>query len=67
MNKHEAKGKWEQFKAKVKSKYAELTDDDLKKIEAGTEKLAGKLQEKYGISKEKAEEQAKELERDFNS
>ena len=39
-----------------------LTDDELALLEGKRDVLVGKLQEKYGLSKEKAIEQIKELE-----
>ncbi|WP_150466228.1 CsbD family protein [Francisella sp. SYW-9] len=58
MNKHQVQGKWEQVKAKIKEKYADFTDDELLQVEADSEKLVGYLQEKYGMTKEKAREEA---------
>jgi uncharacterized protein YjbJ (UPF0337 family) len=55
MNADEFKGKWLQLKGNVKSKWGELTDDDLAVIEGDRDKLAGKLQELYGYSREEAE------------
>ncbi len=52
-------GKWHQAKGQVKQKWGQLTDDDIAQIEGRYEKLAGKLQEKYGYSKERAEEEAR--------
>lgn len=49
------KGKWAQAKGEVKSKWGDLTDDDLTQINGEREKLAGKLQERYGWAKDKAE------------
>ena len=51
------KGKWAQVKGDVKTKWGELTDDDLTQIDGQREKLAGKIQEKYGIAKDEAEKQ----------
>jgi len=60
MNQDVLQGKWKQVRGQAKVWWGELTDDDLDKIEGNSEKLVGTLQEKYGYSKEKAEE---ELER----
>lgn len=49
------KGKWNQIKGKIKEKWGNLTDDDLKRIEGRRDQLLGKLQEKYGYAKDKAE------------
>lgn len=55
MNSDTLKGKWMQVRGEVKSAWGKLTDDELTEIEGNTEKLVGKLQEKYGYSREKAE------------
>lgn len=52
MDKLIVKGKWNVIKGKLKQKYAELTDDDLKYVEGKEEELLGKLQEKTGLAKE---------------
>lgn len=48
MNNDIIKGKWAQFKGDVKEKWGDLTDDDLTQIDGQRDKLAGKLQERYG-------------------
>jgi uncharacterized protein YjbJ (UPF0337 family) len=60
MNTTQLKGLWHQLKGEAKVQWGKLTDDDLDQIEGNAEKLAGKLQEKYGYTKEQAE---KEIER----
>jgi uncharacterized protein YjbJ (UPF0337 family) len=45
-------GNWKQFTGKVKEKWGELTDDDLKAIDGRRDQLEGKLQERYGYSKD---------------
>ena len=60
MNEDQFKGKWNQAKGKLKQKYAELTDDDLKYAEGKSDELLGRLQEKTGKTKE---ELKKELDR----
>jgi uncharacterized protein YjbJ (UPF0337 family) len=57
MNKDILQGKWRQMRGEVQKWWGELTDDDLDKIEGDRDKLIGVLQEKYGYSKEKAEEE----------
>lgn len=58
------KGKWGQLTGSVKEKWGDLTDDDLTQIEGEQEKLAGKLQEKYGWTKEEANDQINDFFRD---
>lgn len=52
MNTTEFKGSWEEQKGKLKQKFAELTDNDLKYIEGKKEEMLGKLQIKLGKTKE---------------
>ena len=58
MNKDIAEGKWKQLKGKVQETWGKLTDDEIDEINGRGQQLAGTLQEKYGLSKEEAEEQA---------
>ncbi|WP_439640502.1 CsbD family protein [Nevskia sp.] len=62
MNEDILKGKFKQLSGRIKAKWGELTDDDLKLLEGKRDVLVGKLQEKYGLTKEKAEQQIKEME-----
>ena len=57
MNWEQAKGKWTQTKGSVRKKWGKLTDDDLDVINGERERLVGKIQERYGIAKEEAENQ----------
>lgn len=57
MNKDQLKGQWKQVKGKAKARWGKLTDDDLTQIDGRAEQLQGKLQERYGYSKEKAKEE----------
>lgn len=58
MDKNILVGKWEQLKGNVQEKWGKLTNDDLDVIKGNAKKLAGKLQERYGMEKEEAEKQA---------
>lgn len=55
MNQATMKGKWNQMKGEAKKKWGNLTDDDLHQVEGDRDKLVGKIQERYGKSKEDAE------------
>jgi uncharacterized protein YjbJ (UPF0337 family) len=57
MNKDILQGKWRQMRGELKKWWGNLTDDDLDRIEGDRDKLIGLLQEKYGYSREKAEEE----------
>ncbi|QIK40664.1 CsbD family protein [Pontivivens nitratireducens] len=54
MNNDIFKGNWKQVKGNAKAKWGELTDDDLDQAEGNREVLEGKIQERYGKSKEEA-------------
>jgi uncharacterized protein YjbJ (UPF0337 family) len=58
MNWDQMEGKWKQFKGTVREKWRKLTDDDLEVIAGNKDKLLGKLQERYGITRQEAERQA---------
>jgi uncharacterized protein YjbJ (UPF0337 family) len=57
MNWDSVEGKWKQFKGTVKQKWGKLTDDDLDVIAGKQDQLVGKIQERYGITKEEAKKQ----------
>lgn len=57
MNWDQVEGKWNQVKGSVKERWGKLTDDDLTVIAGNRDKLLGKIQERYGVTKEKAEEE----------
>jgi uncharacterized protein YjbJ (UPF0337 family) len=46
------------MKGSLKQQWGHLTDDDLDYIAGSREKLIGKLQERYGIAKDEANERA---------
>lgn len=46
------KGSWNEVKGKIKQKYADLTDDDLKYEEGMDDELIGRLQKKTGKTKD---------------
>ena len=52
MDKMELKGVWNVWKGKLKQKYADLTDDDLKYEEGKDDELWGRLQKKTGQKKD---------------
>jgi uncharacterized protein YjbJ (UPF0337 family) len=61
MNADQLKGKWQQIKGEVKVQWGKLTDDDLDQIEGNVQKLAGRLQERYGYEREQAERDVDEF------
>jgi uncharacterized protein YjbJ (UPF0337 family) len=59
------KGKWTQIRGKVQEWWGELTDDDLGVIEGRLNRLVGKLQERYGWAKQRAEDEVARRLRDY--
>jgi uncharacterized protein YjbJ (UPF0337 family) len=55
MNSDIFKGNWKQFKGNIKNQWGKLTDDDMTQIEGNYDKFVGKLQERYGWERDKAE------------
>ncbi len=66
MNQDIAEGKWKQLKGSVKQFWGKLTDDEIEQIAGNLDKLAGKLQEKYGYTREKAEKECKRITESFS-
>lgn len=54
MNELNIKGNWNEKKGKLKQKYAELTDNDLRYAEGKEEELVGRIQQRLGTSKKEA-------------
>lgn len=65
MNDDQFKGKWDQMKGSVREHWGRLTDDDLEEVRGKRENLLGKIQEKYGDTKEAAAKKLKEFERRY--
>jgi uncharacterized protein YjbJ (UPF0337 family) len=61
MNSDVFKGKWHQLKGEVKSQWGKLTDDDLDRVEGDTEKLIGRVQERYGYARLDAEREVNDF------
>ena len=62
MNTDQMEGKWHQLKGSNKKELGKLTDNDLDQAEGTYETLVGKIQEKYGTSREEIERRLKGLE-----
>lgn len=61
MNRDQLKGQWKVFKGKIKERWGKLADDDIQTVEGKRDQLAGRLQERYGYAKEKAEKELDEF------
>ena len=52
MDKMEVKGKWNEWKGKLKQQYGQLTDNDLVYEEGKDDELWGRIQQKTGKAKD---------------
>lgn len=57
VNKDTLKGNWNQIKGEVKSKWGEITDDEVTLIEGDYDKFVGALQSRYGYARGRAEQE----------
>ena len=63
MNDDTVKGRGSPLHGKLTQPWGRLTDDDLRRMDGHREHLAGKVPERYGIAREKADAQFAEFER----
>jgi len=60
MNADQIKGKWKELQGEAKRHWGKLTDDDIQTAEGDADNLAGKIQQRYGKSKDEAEREVNE-------
>jgi uncharacterized protein YjbJ (UPF0337 family) len=61
MNADTLAGNWKQLKGKVKERWGKLTDDDVTVIEGRKDQLVGRLQQRYGYTRDEAEREANDF------
>jgi uncharacterized protein YjbJ (UPF0337 family) len=66
MNKDIIAGNWKQLKGKAQAKWGDLTDDVFDVAEGNSEYLAGKLQERYGWDRDRADKEVSAFQRDLD-
>ena len=57
MNQDIFEGKWKEMRGQVKEWWGKLTDDDLDKVSGKADQIIGLLQQKYGYTRQAAEEE----------
>jgi len=57
MNEDIFEGKWKEMRGQIKEWWGKLTDDDLEQAAGNTEQIIGLLQQKYGYTRQSAEEE----------
>src|SRR5277367_4600025 len=55
MNSDQLEGTWDVVKGKIQKQWGKLTNDDLDVIEGNRKEIAGRIQQRYGYAKERAE------------
>jgi uncharacterized protein YjbJ (UPF0337 family) len=55
MNTTTLKGDWNVIKGKLKQKYADLTDDDLRFEEGKADEVVGRIQQRLGKTRDEAQ------------
>ena len=58
MNQDRIGGRWKQLKGKVREQWGKLTDDDLDVIDGRRDQLLGRIQQRHGLAREDAGQQA---------
>jgi len=66
MNKDTLSGDWKNLKGKIKEKWGKLTDDDIDVIEGRRDQLTGAIQKRYGLAKDKANQEIDEFKKSCN-
>jgi uncharacterized protein YjbJ (UPF0337 family) len=67
MNKDIVEGKWKQVRGEAKGWWGKLTDDDLDRAAGKFDVLTGMLQEKYGYTRERAQQEIDKRVADYDS
>jgi len=57
VNKDIYEGKWKEMHGQIKEWWGKLTDDDLEQAGGNAEQIVGLLQQKYGYTRERAEDE----------
>lgn len=55
MNRDILRGKWKQLRGEARRRWGQLTDDDLDQSNGDFDLMAGRLQERYGYARDRAE------------
>ncbi len=67
MNSDTIGGNWKQFVGKAREKWGKLTDSDWEMMAGKKDQIVGKIQERYGITRDEAQRQYDEFDRTANS
>jgi uncharacterized protein YjbJ (UPF0337 family) len=62
---NQIEGRWKEVKGHVKKQWGKLTDDDFIEIAGKKDELVGRLQQKYGYTRERAEREIEKFGRNL--
>jgi uncharacterized protein YjbJ (UPF0337 family) len=60
-------GTWNKIKGEVRENLGKLTDDDMEQAAGSRDKLIGRIQDRYGYSRDEAEKRLDEVSRAANA
>jgi len=60
MDWNQVQGNWQNIKGRIRTKWAKLTDDDLEFIKGSKDQFLGKIQERYGSTKDRVKMEVEE-------
>lgn len=66
MNWDRISGNWAHWKGRVRERWGRLTDDQLTVVAGRRDQLSGRIQEVYGMSREDADRQLRNWERNLS-
>jgi len=58
-------GRWKQLRGDIRQKWGDLTDDDMEQVAGARDKLVGRIQERYGRTREEAEREVDDFLREL--
>lgn len=67
MNWDQIEGNWTEMKGKARQQWGKLTNDELDVVNGKRDELIGRLQAKYGLTKEEAERQVDNWSKDMET
>ena len=59
-------GRWKQMKGSLKQQWGKLTDSDFDTMSGSKDQLVGKIQERYGCTKDEAQRQVDDWSRNLD-
>ena len=63
MNWERIQGNWKQVAGQAKEQWGKLTEDDIDVVAGRRDRLAGRIQERYGVTLDEAEKQVAQWQR----